>query len=132
MKKINSETDLREAIVELEMQRSYEAMKLKEQFHLSVDSMKPVNLIKSTFKEAISSPDLTENLVSTSVGLAAGFLVKILIGSVTKSPFKRLLGTVAMLGITKVISKNPETVHSLGKGILKVVHGIRAGRVHPA
>ncbi|MCX6268597.1 MAG: hypothetical protein NTW16_14785 [Bacteroidetes bacterium] len=125
-------TDLRETIIHLEMKRSVEGRMLEEQFHLAVDSMKPVSLIRTTFKEVISSGDLKENIVSTSVGLAAGILGKIIIGSVTKSPFKKLLGTMAMFGITKVISRNPETVNSVGKSVLKMIGSTFAGRGHPA
>jgi hypothetical protein len=121
MRKIDSETDLRDAILQLEIQRANEGEVLKEQFYLAVDSMKPINLIKNTFKEAISSRDLKYDIVNTSVGLTAGYLSKIVFTSVLKTPLAKLFGTALMFGITSLVARNPETVKSLGKGFLKMI-----------
>jgi len=121
MQKINSETGLRDAILQLESKQADEAKMLKEQFHLAYESIKPINLIKSILKEAVASRDLLDNLLNTSVGLTAGYLSKILFQGVTKSPFKKLLGTALMFGIINVVAKNPEAVKSFGNGFLKMI-----------
>ncbi len=131
MQTINSLTDLREAIFILEMQRNDEANMLREKFHLAIDSMQPVNLIKSTFKDVVSSPDLPGHLLSTSAGLATGMLTRIVISSITKNPVKRLIGRALMYGLTNLAMNNPETVKSLGKGIIKIVRGKQEDRVYP-
>jgi len=120
MQKINSATSLREAILQLEITHAEEGKILKEQFHLAFESIKPINLIKSTFKEAAESRGLKDNIVSGSIGLATGYLSKILFQVVTHSPIKRLLGTALMFGISKVVEKNPEVIKSVGKGIFKI------------
>ena len=127
MRKIDSETDLRDAILQLEIQRANEGKILKEQFYLAVDSMKPINLIKNTFKEAIASRDLKYDIVNTSVGLTAGYLSKIVFTNVLKTPLTKLLGTALMFGITNLVARNPETVKSLGKGFLKMIRS-KSGR----
>jgi arginine repressor len=129
MQKINSETSLREAIIQLERKRAFEGALLKEEFRITLEGLKPVNLIKSTLKEVVGSGELKDNVVNASVGAGAGFLAKIIIGSVTKSPFKRILGTVAMFGIKNVIARNPETVKSLGKAFFKMIRNKSGGRV---
>jgi hypothetical protein len=121
MSKINSAADLRNAILELESKRTIEEKLLREQIHLAYESIKPVNLIKSTFKEAAASLDLKENILNTSVGLTAGFFSKILFEGVTKNPLKKLLGTALMFGITNIVAKNPDTVKSLGNSFLKII-----------
>jgi len=122
MKKINSEATLRDAIVQLEHRRADEEKMLREQFHLACESMKPINLIKSTFKEAIASPDLKDNILNTSVGLAAGYVSKLLFVNVSHSPLKKLLGIALQFGITKLVAKNPEAVKSLGRGLMKIIN----------
>lgn len=121
MEKINTETSLRDAILQLERKWEDEGQMVKEQFFLTIESIKPINLIKSTFKDAIASHDLKGNIVNTSFGLTAGFLSKLLIQGVVKSPLNRLVGTAVMFGITKLVSKNPETVKSIGKGFFNMI-----------
>lgn len=128
MQKINSATGLRTEIIRLESKRADEEKMLKEQFHLAYESMKPINLIKSTFKnavasgkEAIASPNLKENVLNISAGLATGYLSKLLFVGASHSPLRKLLGFALQFGITKAVAKNPETIKSLGKGFLKII-----------
>lgn len=120
MQTIDSEATLKNAILNLENNRTNEETLLKEQFKLTYESLKPINVIKSIFTEAVESRELKDSLISTSVGLAAGLLSKILFQGGTKSPLKKLLGTVFMFGMTNVIVKNPEAVKTLRQGILNI------------
>ena len=120
MQKINSATELRVAILQLESKRIEEEKILKEHFRLAFDSIKPINLIKSTFNEAVSSPELKDSIVNTLVGMTAGYLSKILFERVTKSPFKKLMGTVLMFSIKNIVSKNPETIKTLGEKFIAI------------
>ena len=130
MQTIDSETSLREAILQLESKWIDEGKNVKEQFFLTIESIKPINLIKSTFKDAVASPDLKDKILNTSVGLTAGFLSKIIFQSVLKSPVNRLIGTAVMFGISNVVAKNPEAVKSIGKGFFKMIRGNSGKRVH--
>ena len=130
MQKINSEASLREAILQLEQKRAVEGIMLKEQFLLAYDSVKPINLIMSTFNEIVASRELKSNLLNTSVGLTAGYLTKLLFERGTKNPVKKLMGNALMMSIVNIIVKNPETVKSLGKGFLKIFRRKPKGRVH--
>ncbi|HLG33789.1 MAG TPA: hypothetical protein VI757_02830 [Bacteroidia bacterium] len=127
MQTINSEATLKDAIVQLEHKRTYEEKILREQFHLACESMKPLNLIKSTFKDAFTSgkdaaasPDFKDNIVNTSVGLAAGYLSKLLFVNVSHSPIRKLLGIALQFGITALVAKNPEAIKSMGKGVINI------------
>jgi hypothetical protein len=118
MGNITTSTELRNAILLLEEQQSVQGLVLREQFFDVVESIKPVNIFKSTLSQVTSSPDLLGGLLSTTVGLAAGYLSnKTLVGS-SANLFKKLLGTVLQFGITTMIVKNPEAVKSLGQILL--------------
>ena len=121
MQKINSAAALRDAITQLEIAHAEEGKMLKQQFHLAYESIKPMNLIKSTFKEAIESPDLKDNIINTSVGLAAGYLSKLLFVNISHSPIRKLLGIALQFGITQVVAKNPEAIKSFGKKLMKII-----------
>lgn len=117
MVKINSETDIRAAILLLEVKQEEERLLMKNEFQQAFESIKPINLIKNTFKEVAQSQEIKDNLVNTGVGLAAGYVSKALFEGVTQSPLRKLLGTALMFGITNVITKNPEAVKTVTNGI---------------
>lgn len=118
MLKITSESGLRNAILQLERKQDEDGKLVREQFDLTVRSLKPINLIKSTFNNVAASGDVKDSILSTSAGMAAGLVAKIAIGLVTKGPLTKILGTLAMIGITKVVARHPGTVRSLGSSLL--------------
>lgn len=128
MSKINQTDALNEAIRLLEVIRAEELKLLKQQLHITYEGMKPFNLIKNTVKEAIesgkealASPDLKANIANTSVGLAAGYLSKLLFVGISNNPLRRILGFALQFGITTFVAKHPEGIKSLGNGLLKII-----------
>lgn len=112
MRKITSMTELKESIFLLEIKKANEARLLKEQFMITYENIKPVNLIKNSFNELITSPHLKENLLNTTLSIAAGYLSKkIAVGS-THNPLKQLLGTFLQLGVTNIVSRNTDGIKS--------------------
>ncbi|MCX6306399.1 MAG: hypothetical protein NT040_15660 [Bacteroidetes bacterium] len=129
MEKINSETTLRAAIERLEFRQAEEGKVLKEHFLIAYESIKPVNLVLNTFREIMASRDLKDNIINTSVGLAAGYLSKLVFERGTRNPVKKLAGNALMFGIVDLVAKNPETVKSLGNRLLKMIRGKSNGRI---
>jgi hypothetical protein len=118
MQNITTSKELKEAIILLEEQQAVQGLVLKEQFSTVLESLKPINLIKSTFSQLKSSPDFFDGMLSTTVGLAAGYLSKkTLVGS-SANVIRKLLGTLMQFGITTMIAKNPEAVKLVGQNIL--------------
>ena len=118
MQNITSTVQLKEAIRLLQEQQAFQGLVLKEEFFNVMESIKPINIIKSTFSQVSSSHDLIGNILSTTVGLAAGYISnKTLVGS-SANLLKRLFGTVFKFGITSLIARNPEAVKSLGHTLL--------------
>ena len=123
MQKLDSTTTLNDAILELETRRAEEAKMLKEHVNLAYESIKPINLIRSTFKEALASQDLREDIINLSLGLAAGYVSKKVFSGLEESPLKKLLGTSLQFGITLFIVNNPETIQAISDGIIKFISG---------
>ncbi len=118
MNNINSDADLRNAILELESKQAEEAKLLKEQFHEAYSSMQPINILKNTLKRAVRSEDIKDKIVNTSVGLTTGFVLKQLFKGVTRTPVGRIFGNLLMLGVTNLVAKNPEVIKSVGSKLL--------------
>jgi hypothetical protein len=123
MQKIYTETDLDVAIFQLEIKQAEEGKLLKEQFYLTYESLKPANLLKSTFLEVASSPFSIGNILSTAVGLGTGFLSKKIVIGASGNIFKKLFGSVLQLGVTSVVAQHPDAVKSIGQFIFqKIFH----------
>jgi len=118
MQSITSTGELKEAIRLLQEQQTYQGLVLKEEFFTVTESIRPVNVIKNTFSQVASSHDLIGNILSTAVGLAAGYVSnRTLVGS-SANLLKKLFGTIFQFGITTLIARNPEAVKSLGHTLL--------------
>ena len=74
MQNINYTEELKKSIELLEDEQNLNRCLLKQQFYITYESFKPVNLLKNTLNEVISSPNLIDNIISTLVGLSTGYL----------------------------------------------------------
>ena len=118
MQKIKTVADLKTAIQQLEYKQANQLLSLKEQFHATHESLKPWNVFKNTFKEFTSSPDFKGTILSTTIGLATGYLSKSLVVGASHNPIKKLIGSFLQLAVTNGVSKNPEVVKSMVGNIL--------------
>lgn len=109
---IRSIEELNSAILLLEDEQAQEEILLKEQLEIAYESLKPVNLIKSTFKELVTAPDFKDDLFNTSLGLASGYFSKIIAVGSTNNPFKRILGNLLQMGVTSLVSKNADDIRA--------------------
>lgn len=110
---------LKEAIALTRYKQAQELKLLKAQFHLTLESLKPVNLIKSAFHKVTSSPEIKNNLVNDAIGLTTGYLSKkVLVGS-TRNPIKKLFGVLLQFAIANVVAKHSDTIKSAGVTLLQ-------------
>jgi len=124
MQTIITESDLRVAILLLESRQAEESKIMKAQFLVAVESIKPINLIKSTFMEATESEDLQGNLINSSIGLSAGYISKMLFQGVSHGPLRKIIGTALMFGIKNLVAQNPETVKTGGRIFFKIIRDL--------
>lgn len=118
MQNIRTQADLTKAIMELEAKQKEDGETLRNQFHVSYESMKPVNILKKTLTEAFSAPEVKDSILNTSVGVSAGFIVKKIFDSVSKGPLTGIAGTTLMMGVSSLVARNPETVRALGNSLI--------------
>jgi hypothetical protein len=121
MQKISTIVELRYEIAQLQIKQSLQAQSVKEQFKNVRESLRPVNLIKSTFKEAIGSPDLMTNVLNAGVGLAAGIITKKMFVGSTHNPFKRILGTILEAGMATIVATKGDSIRDSAIHLFKNV-----------
>ena len=128
MQHINSSVSLKNAIQLLEVEQGIKAQFLKDQFYLTFESLKPVNLLKNALHDISSSPYLIDNILGTAMGIASGFLTnKIFVGA-SGSLIRKLLGSVLQFGVTNAVAQHSETIKSVGEVIMQFV--LRKKRVN--
>lgn len=112
MKNINSLEELRTEIALLELRQKRANADLKENLLETFDSLKPLNLVKSTLKELTSSPGFKGDLVNSVVGIGLGYVSKkVLIGN-THNMIKQVIGTMIQFGVTGLVSRNADGLKS--------------------
>jgi len=121
MKKSIELQALTDSINRLQIQRAQELAMLRDQFHLTYESLKPINLIKHTFKEVSSSTEIKEGMLNNVIGLTTGYLTKaILIGS-SANPIKRIFGTVLQFAVAAMVARNSDSIRSIGNVVLNKI-----------
>lgn len=118
MKKITTTIELREAILLLEMKQVIEGALLKEQFRITYESLKPINLIKKTLHELATAPDFKGDLLNATLSLTAGYLTKKAVLGSTPNPIKQILGSFLQMGITSIVSKNTDGIKSVALNLI--------------
>ncbi|MDP1802951.1 MAG: hypothetical protein Q8L81_16435 [Bacteroidota bacterium] len=91
MNKITSSTELREAILRLEIKQGEDERLLKEEFKSTYERMKPVNIIKNSIKEIVATTNIKENLLKVVISVATNYFLKSSLQNSTKSPVKMIL-----------------------------------------
>jgi hypothetical protein len=115
MEPINSIGELKNAIQILEFEHAIKEQLLKDQVYLTFESLKPVNLIKSTLHEITSTPYLMENILGATVGLASGYLSKKLAVGKSENILRKLLGAIIQFGVTNAVAQHPDSIKSFGQ-----------------
>jgi len=125
---INNTSDLHAAIKKLEQEKEMQKDMLIEQFHITYESLKPVNILKNSLNKVVHSPGAVENIINATVGLGAGLLSKkILIGKST-GIVKKLLGIVLEFGVAGLVSKNSDSIKLGGINLLSKIFKSKSSR----
>jgi hypothetical protein len=118
MSQINHILLLKNQIQFLEAEQTEKGQIFKEQFYVVYESLKPLNLFLRTLKEVSLSPNIIDNLLGTTVGLASGYISKkIFIGS-SGNLIRKLAGSLLQFGVTNAVSKHPDSIKTIGQYIL--------------
>jgi hypothetical protein len=117
---INNEQELEAAIAAMESQHRHEGRLLIDEFNQAFERIQPKNILKNIFTEATSSPELKDNLINTTVGIATGYATKLLVSSGSAGPIRKLIGSGLMFGVSNLISNNPEKVKLVGNTLISI------------
>ena len=126
MENISSTAELTEAIRILEIEQYGRLQIMREKFELTVESLRPVNIIGSTLKGMVSSPNLINNILGVSVGLFTGYLSrKAIFAGVANNKYGRIFGNVLQYGVASVVARGPKVINSFKQFIARRIYRLR-------
>jgi len=135
MKEIDSVSELKSAIQDLEYKQSCDWVLLKEQFTNTYESLKPLNLIKSKLKEMVLAPSLKTSILNSAIGFATGIIAKKVVVGKTHNPLMKLVGFAVELVVANKVAKDPEGIKSIAevifKGLLRKNDNSKGRNGHP-
>lgn len=105
MQYITTTYRLKETILLLESVRDDQSARLKDDFKQAYLNVKPVNLLKQTLNEVVSSPIILDKLLATSIGLVSGFITKKIITGKSDNKFRKIIGTILEFGVINIIAQ---------------------------
>lgn len=126
MKTRSNSDSLKESILVLERKQELELASIKEQLYVTYESVKPVNIIKNSLKEIISSPGLKGSILNNIVGLASGYFSRKLLLGNSHNPIKKVLGAFLQFAVTNVVTNHSEGIDSLRSKISNLITDYKA------
>ena len=117
MSTITNSAQLKALIQQKEIENKEEGKKLKEDFLLTYENLKPINIIKNSLKKVFQSNEVQSDLVSSAISMAANYAAS---KFVPKQTTKSSLSSLSQMALS-AIANNPETVKSVGSQIIDLI-----------
>ncbi len=105
MKTINQKSQLATKIALLRNKQATDFLHLKDQYHITIDSFKPINLIKDSLEDAITAPGLKMTLLSGAIGFGTNYIKNNILNNTSKNPVKRVLSNVLKFAVKNFIDR---------------------------
>lgn len=119
MKKLSAADNLNASIETLTKQQENDLAMLKLQFNITYESLKPINLIRTTINEAVQSTELKNGLMNNIMSIVVGYLSKKVFVGNTHNPLKAILGSVIQFAVSGLVSSNADKLKSFASSLFK-------------
>lgn len=106
MASISTSSELRQRIAELEQNKLIQEVELKEQAQITMETLKPGNMINHAFHQ----PGVKGTLVNASFGLLTGYLSKRIFLGPASGPVSRVAGDVIQWGMAAISGSRADKI----------------------
>lgn len=111
--------DIEERIVELTEKNNRDRQEVVLAYKIAMNEIQPMNLIKSSLQDLISTPGLGKALLTTGLGMAANYISKQIAEENEEHHSKSTFASFMQVGISALTSKNPQNYKSIGLLLIK-------------
>ena len=121
---ISNSRELEQQIEELEKRKIIQQQELVAQFHSTVDSLRPANLIKSSLGK-LGSPQVLGTVLKTAGSIGIGLLTNKMAGAsgLASSGVKTFLGGLFKHSLTNTVLGNADKIKAYGIAIFNNIIG---------
>lgn len=105
MKTLSPQQELQSRIAFLKTKKEQDFMLVQNQFRSTVESLKPINLLRTATFEFMSAPNLKSKLINSAISYGKDYLTNNVLSANSKSPFKRMLGKAINFGFKNLLLK---------------------------
>jgi hypothetical protein len=117
----NSTDLLRRIIQEKEAELKAEGAELRTHFYATYESMKPANIIRNTIKDLFSTPDLSNDVVNSVIGVATGLVAREVVVGKSKGLLNKFVGMAVEMVVASNVIGNGDEIRAMAKVLLKRV-----------
>jgi hypothetical protein len=115
---ITNAQDLKNAIARLEAKSKVQEEELKEQFHVTIESLKPGNMIKSAISQ-IPASAVIGNVLKTAGTLGVGILTSRIAGAgAAAGAGRNILGSVLSETAKRTFANNIDKIKAYGTAVV--------------
>ena len=114
---ITNAEELDKAIAELQKQQVEKKTLMVLQFHELQESMRPINLLKSTLNRIAQPGEVRDTLIKAASGIGMGLLTKGLITGKNKGIVSAVVGKTVRVAVAKTVFNNAEVLKAYGTAI---------------
>jgi len=105
MKKINQKMVLEAKIAYLRNKQTADFHTLKTQYHETIESITPINILKNSFDSLLSTPNLKAKLLGKALNLVTSFFIKKGLSTSSENPMQYTLSKIILFGLNKISRK---------------------------
>ena len=111
---ITNKAELDAAIIELEKKKRQQEELLVAQYHVTRESLTPLNIIKDGFNRLSQMPGIGDGLLKTAAGVGAAFISKKLLIGNSSSLLKKALASIVEFTVAKSTITNADKIKAYG------------------
>ncbi len=82
-----------------------------------IDNLKPINIVKQTLSDLVSSSEVKESLSDLIIGATTGVIAKNIFIGETHNPISKISGMLIEMLVAKNVTNNAEQIKSIGTSI---------------
>ncbi len=105
MKSIQSSKDLQKIISSLESQRIQQEILIKERWEEVKESLRPVNIVKRSFKEMVSGTTPKSALFGSIAAIGVSMLATKFVRANASNGLRKWMGSLLQVGIRSLLAK---------------------------
>lgn len=119
MEEINPTARLKALIILKEAEHAAEGKLLVIEYRMASENLKPANIIRSTLKDLVATPEMKSSLINAAIGWATGLLTRKLLVGNSHNPITKIGGALVASAVGNAAANNADAIKLAGVALLK-------------